>query len=203
MKKLFIGCGIIVVLILGGVGFILYQVWPQMRDLQTQWTVAFERIESVDREYPFDPLAQTELDAPRFAQSLDVRAAIADKLIAAGKRIDELAKQHHNDEGVGVFDMLRGFFQTTTTILPDFAAHLEEARMSWREFAWHTRLLWACLYRVDAGVGPPELEPLRGSYERLKENYARAQRESKELPTSSAPSRSPSSTRPAPSWRRT
>ncbi|HTE06787.1 MAG TPA: hypothetical protein VK824_11360, partial [Planctomycetota bacterium] len=44
------------------------------------------------------------------------------------------------------------------------------------EFAWHTRLLWACLIRVDAGVGPPELEPLRGTFGRLNEAYEAARK---------------------------
>lgn len=48
------------------------------------------------------------------------------------------------------------------------------------EFSWHTRVLWAALARVDAGVAGPELESLRGEYGRFREDYERQMRQQPE-----------------------
>ncbi len=173
MKKLFIGCGIVVLLIVAVLGYITYQVYPQVKEWQSQWETAFTQLQALEREHPFDAQAQlaAPLDARRFEASLALRADLADRLTRVGETFKTVVGKDSEGESLGVVDLLREMFRTATPLLPDFQARLAEQQMSWPEFAFYTRLLWACLYRVDAGVGPPELASLRGAYEKLNQNY--------------------------------
>jgi len=179
MKKLFIGCGIVVLLIVAALGYVTWQVYPQVREWQSQWEGAFTQLQALEQKYPFDAQAQAAapLDAPRFAASLDLRADLADNLTHAYDKLETIAGKDEQGEQLGFVDMIREMFRTAAPLMPDFQAQLSKQQMSWPEFAFYTRLLWACLYRVDAGVGPPELESLRGSYDKLNQNYDRLRQE--------------------------
>jgi hypothetical protein len=181
MKKLFIGCGIVVLLLLGCVAFLVWSFGGEFRQLQEQAEASITRINAVAASHPFDPAAQASLDAERFQRALDVRAAVADDLIQLGEDTQELQRKKDAGE-IGWWDMGHRIVQRATGVMPGFAARLEESQMSWPELAWYTRVMWSVLYRLDIGVGEPGLEPLRNSYTTFKEKYDALRREQKGLP---------------------
>jgi hypothetical protein len=178
MKRIFIGCGIVVLLLLGGIGFLAWRFWPHMQDFKAKTEQAAARLSALNVSAPFDPSAIASLDAGRFAAALDLRAQICDDLKGANER---LSKLQDKDADIG---MLAGMQLTITELgdmTPRFAERLEAAHMSWPEFAWHTRLFWSVLQRVGLGAGDPRLTELSGAYKHLDEVYEQ-EREHAELP---------------------
>ena len=183
MKKLFIGCGIVVLLLLGGLMFLAYEFGPDIRALQTQAKAALASINALQTAHPFDAAAQSSLDAERFQVALDVRAQLADDLVQLGNAMEDLQRKEDSGESdLGWRGMAHQMLGSVTGIMPRFAERLTTAQMSWPEFAWYTRVLWSVLYRVDIGVGEPGLEPLRGSYTTFKTKYDALRRDQKGLP---------------------
>jgi len=172
MKKLFIGCGIVVLLLLGGVVFLVIEFGPDFRALQAQADAALASINALQATHPFDAAAQSTLDPERFARALEVRALLADGLVQVGEDLAELQrKEDAGETDLGMLEMGHRMFRGVTPIMPTFAERLTAAQMSWPEFAWHTRVLWSVLYRADIGVAEPGLEPLRNSYTTFKTKY--------------------------------
>ncbi len=183
MKKLFIGCGIVVLLLLGAAGFLVWRFWPEIRSMHEQAEASIARLNELEVAHPFDPAAQAHLDTVRFARALDLRVDLCDDLVRMGEEMDELKRKVDSGESdLGVFEVVSLQLRALADVLPHFAGRLAAAEMSWPEFAWHTRVLWATLYRVSLGVGSPSLEPLRDDYARFKDAYERAARESEGLP---------------------
>ena len=183
MKKIFIGCGIVVLLILGIVGFLVYEFGADIRAIQEQAEQAVARINALDAKVPFDPAAQTSLDTDRFTTALEVRADLTDELVRIGEDLEEMKrKEDAGETDLGWMAMGHAIIGSMTNVMPMFADRLEAAPMSWPEFSWHTRLLWSVLYRVDIGMGEPDLEPLRNSYTTFKDRYDELRREEKSLP---------------------
>lgn len=183
MKKLFIGCGIVVLLLLGGLMFLAWEFGADIRALQAQAQAALASINEVGKAHPFDAAAQTSLDKERFQTALDVRAQLADDLVALGDEMQELQrKEDAGESDIGWRQMVHRMIGSVTGIMPGFAQRLTAAQMSWPEFAWHSRVLWSVLYRVDIGVAEPGLEPLRNSYSTFKSKYDALRRDQKGLP---------------------
>jgi hypothetical protein len=183
MKKLFIGCGIVVLLLLGGLMFLAWEFGADIRALQAQAQAALASINAVGQAHPFDAAAQSTLDKERFQTALDVRAQLADDLVALGEQMEELQRKEDAGESeLGWRQMVHRMIGSVTGIMPKFAERLSSAQMSWPEFAWHTRVLWSVLYRVDIGVAEPGLEPLRNSYSTFKSRYDALRRDQKGLP---------------------
>jgi hypothetical protein len=183
MKKLFIGCGIVVLLLLGGLMFLAWEFGPDIKGLQAQAQAALASINAVGQAHPFDAAAQTSLDAQRFMVALDVRAQLADDLVQLGDDMQELQRKSDSGESdIGWRELVHRMIGSVTSIMPKFAERLTAAQMSWPEFAWNTRVLWSVLYRVDIGVAEPGLEPLRNSYTTFKNKYDSLRREQKGLP---------------------
>jgi hypothetical protein len=183
MKKIFIGCGIVVLLLLGGVAFLTWRFWGDFTEMRVQATQAVERLNAIAAAQPFDPSAQAGLDTERFAQALDVRALLAADLVQIGTDMEEMQrKEEAGETDIGFFELWSQMFKAVTGLMPNFAARLEETQMSWPEFAWHTRVMWSVLYRVDIGVGEPDLEPLRDRYTDFKAKYDELRRQQEGLP---------------------
>lgn len=178
MKRIFIGCGVVVLLLLGGIGFLTWRFWTPMQEFKAKTEQAAARLNALNVSAPFDPAAVTRLDAARFAAALDLRALICEDLKGANERLSKLTDP---DADVG---MLAGMDLTLTELgamTPRFADRLEAAHMSWPEFAWHTRLFWSVLQRVGMGAGDPRLTELSGAYKHLEEVYDQ-ERKQAELP---------------------
>lgn len=183
MKKLFIGCGIAVLLLLGGLGALVWSFWDDIQLLRTQADSAMQRIEAVEAAWPFSAEGLQQLDGERFVRALELRAALVGDLRQAKDQIEELArKADRGDSEVGFMDFFGQMLGAVSGVLPTVAQRLEEGRMGWHEFAWHSRVLWAVLYRVDVGAADAALQPLRGSYTRLRETYEELRKQQRNLP---------------------
>jgi hypothetical protein len=181
MKKVFIGCGIAVLLGLLGLGYVLYQLWPNVTKVHREWTAAIEQLNALDAQYPFDAKQQAQLDPARFELMLDVRIELADYFTTFAAQMDAMEKSQAERGGPGWIGSLQQFFDQLAPVLTEFASRLKAAGMSPREFAWHTRVMWAVLKRVDDNLAGPELEELRGRYEKFSERYEAMRREQPEL----------------------
>jgi|GEM_PF-1652071 len=183
MKKLFIGCGIVVLLLLGGAGFLAWRFWGAVRDIQIQADAAIVRLNELSTTHPFDAAAQAHLDPERFARALDVRARIGDDVSRVREQLDEMQRKEDSGEtDLGVLELMELTLRAFAPLVPGFADRLIAAEMSWPEFAWHSRVLWATLYRASLGFGSPALEPLRDAWPAFKETYERTAREAHGLP---------------------
>jgi len=172
MKKLFIGCGIAVLLLLAGLGFLVWNFWGPIQAMRTKAEASLVALNDLQSSYPFDPQGLGHLDGERFARALDVRAALVGDFRTIEGELTELSRKADAGEAdVGLLDFLGHMLGAIADVLPAFSRRLEAAQMGWNEFAWHSRVLWAVLYRVDVGAGDAALEPLRGSYTRLRESY--------------------------------
>ncbi len=182
MKKLFIGCGIVVLLLLAGVGVLVWSLWGDFRQMQAQTERSFAQLADLRLRHPFEGEALTHLDGERFARALDLRAqleldysAIQDRFHALDRRSDE------GEDGAGFLDVLRAALQEFAAVLPNFARRLDEAQMSWPELSWHSRVLWSVLHRIDVGAAEPELAPLRGTWDKYSVLYQQLAREQRGL----------------------
>src|SRR5262249_29560833 len=87
MKKIFIGCGIVVLLLLGCIAFLAWRFWPQLQEFRHKTDAAVTRLNALTVAAPFDPAGITTLDTDRFARVLDVRAQICSDLNATTERL--------------------------------------------------------------------------------------------------------------------
>jgi hypothetical protein len=181
MRKVLIGCGVLVLLALGFAGYVGYRLWPSFTALHQAWSDAMAELDALDERYPFDPAAQTELDTGRFDLMLDLRVRLTDYFADVDASIKDIQRQGEADDGPGALDRSSRMIAIMTPTVHEFAVRLEDARMGPTEFSWHTRVLWAALSRVDAGVAGPELEPLRGEFGRFREQYDQQARRQAQL----------------------
>jgi len=173
MRKLFIGCGVVVALLIAALGYVTWRMYPSVKQLVEQWSLAKEQLEKLDTEHPFDPQAQKELDTVRFLSMLEARRSLTAEMQETNARLEELWK----DGEVGVLNQLNQSLDAVSMVMPIYARHLQEVQTGPSEFAWYSRLLWTVLARVDAGAAEPELDPLKNQYTRFKELYDRMARE--------------------------
>jgi hypothetical protein len=181
MKKVLIGCGIVVLLVLVGLGYVGKQIWPNVQRAQSEWQAAFDELQALDREHPFDAAQQLQLDAARFEQMLDVRIALAEDFKRFNAEMEAIGEAHEQDEGPGLIDTFKRYIDHVAPLLSDFAARLREVAMGPDEFAWHTRLLWGALARVDNGLGGPGTEVLRDEYSHFEKRYDTLRRDQEGL----------------------
>ncbi|HVQ24851.1 MAG TPA: hypothetical protein VMV01_06730 [Planctomycetota bacterium] len=177
MKKVFIGCGIVVFIALLAGGYLVWGVWPSMSRLVEQWMAAADELDALDREYPFDPHAQEQLDPARFEQMLDVRVELADYFATFTAQMEAMKQEHEGQDAPGVIGQLRQVFDQIAPVLTEVAARLREAKMSPQEFSFHTRVMWGVLARVDSNLAGNELDALRGRYSKFKADYDTLQRD--------------------------
>jgi hypothetical protein len=171
MRKVLIGCGVLVLLAMGFIGYAGYRLGPSVSGWHKAWVEAVGELNTLDTLHPFDSAGRTQLDAERFEIMLDVRVRLADYFASVNESLRGIETDGKQDDGPGWFELSSSLLETLTPMLHEFAVRLENAGMGPTEFSWHTRVLWAALARVDAGVAGPELEPLRGEYARFRENY--------------------------------
>ena len=131
MKKLLIGCGVLVLLLLSGVGYIYYQMWPYVVAADE----AKEGLVRLEDRFPFDAEAQSLLDAERFATSLEIRIRIGRELADSVSALQASAPTANFDDlgffdKIGVFkDMAGSVVELVSSILPVIVGHLEQASM--------------------------------------------------------------------------
>ena len=170
MKKLLLGCGVLLALGLASMGYVVWQLWPDIQQTAADAEEFERRLMDLEEAYPFEPDEQTELDGSRFATSLDMRVVIGrnvsdwkDSLDAFGDTIEE--------RDLGFIEEIRGLI-TRFTKMFEIIAPLEDFSMSPSEFNYHTRVLWAALDTIDKGLGDdPAFDSLRSHYQTMKKQY--------------------------------
>ncbi len=170
MKKLLLGCGVLLALGLATMGYVVWQLWPDIQQTVSEAEEFERRLLALEEAYPFDGEEQTELDTARFAASLDMRVIIGrnldvwkDDINAFGETIEE--------RDVGFVEEIRGYISRFSEMF-QIIAPMEDFAMSPSEFNYHTRVLWATLATVSQGiVDDPELESLRELYTDMKKQY--------------------------------
>ena len=181
MKKVLIGCGVVVLLALLFFGYLAYRLWPNVMNMQEQWAAASAELTALDRDYPFDVQAQQDLDPQRFGRMLDVRVELADYFTGVGERWTAMEQAHEAEDGPGFIDELKGVIDQIAPVLTEVTTRLRAAEMSPQEFGFHNRVLWAVLARVDDNLAGEELEELRGRYTRFEEVYEAMRKEQPQL----------------------
>ncbi|HZL99639.1 MAG TPA: hypothetical protein VFD43_05230 [Planctomycetota bacterium] len=181
MKKVLIGCGVAVLIALLALGYLAYSVGPSAMKMYREWTAAIEELNALDEQYPFDPRAQTALDPARFGEMLAARVALAEYFASFTDQLEAMQKAEEEDRGPGWIGSIQQVFDQLAPMLTEVAKRLKEARMSPQEFAFHTRVLWAVLARVDENLAGPELEELRGRYTAFHERYETMRRDQPRL----------------------
>ena len=171
MKKLLIGCGAVLLLCLGVMGVVMWQIWPAIESAAAEAEDYHQRLVDLEVNYPFDPLARTELDTVRFATSLDVHAEIKRHMDAWELDMVSYGRQV-TEQDIGSIDQAKEYIRRLTQLYRLFVPPLEEYKLSLSEFSYHTRVLWATLGTIGAGVvNDPELDSLRLLYDNLREAY--------------------------------
>lgn len=180
MKKLLIGCGCLVLLLLGAGGWFVWQFVPAVTAIQDSMVSATTQLNELDQQHPFDEEAQVELDTQRFAQALDIRVGLKDDFARWEADLESI-----DDEDVG----FGNFIETMTGAMTRFADMfellpnaLEGQGMGPTEFIFHSRVLWAALDSIGAGAGGPELDGLRGEYDTMVGAYGQIRQQNPELP---------------------
>jgi hypothetical protein len=181
MRKLFIGCGVVILVIVALGAWFSAPLWPTFSRWHSEWNASIEELNALDDRYPFDIEAQTHLDPARFATMLDLRVELTEYFLDIHDELMDLDRRYEADE-VGFVEVFKTAFERLTPIWNVFHDELDDARMGRTEFAWLTRVLWASLARVDAGVADPELQPLRDSYNRYKAIYDELVRQDRTRP---------------------
>lgn len=146
MNKLLLGCLVLLVLLVGGAGFVVYQVAPAFMEAGERVQAAQVELQELDAQHPFD-VATTSFDAGRFATFLQLRAELKGELAELTERMEAL---RHGD--TGFLDTLRSFAAQGAQIFELLPRQLAAASMGPTEFGYHSRLLQAAL--AAPGSGP-------------------------------------------------
>lgn len=164
MKKILIGCGVLVLLVIVGFGVLAWSVKDEIASMTKEMTASAAQLHELDDEHPFTPPATAaDFDERRFLLSLDARSAMMTELGA----LDEQFKALENGD--------LGFFETITqsmkvgmqaggAVYDAIAAGLAQVDMGPDEFVYHTKVLWASLKAVDAELGGESLAPYRSVF---------------------------------------
>jgi len=178
-KAFFIGCGFLLLLVVGGLAFVGYTFIPPVKALYEQFEVDQPRFSALEDSFPFDVEAESQLDVDRFTTHLELRVTLVDY----ARTLEEDIQRSLNDDSIGFIEQLRVPFTRALGITTHVATTFEEAHMSLSEFAWYSRVLWATLRNLDKGAGGMALAPLRGRYSELRQRWEEATRDDEDAPT--------------------
>lgn len=185
MKKIFIGCGVLALIVLGILGFMAYQIVPVVMEAFDSLQVLGVELVELEEEYPFDESEVEQLDPARFISALEFRVDLASELDLLGVDLTQLGHAL-DEEGPSFFDMgdvLLDIWNRVGPVITRVPDMLRQQQMSASEFGWNSRVMWAALRRIDAGVADDSLEPLRGQFDAFRRAYAELEREdNSELP---------------------
>lgn len=146
LKKLLIGCGVLLILafilVAGGLVFVGIKMRNWGRSMETMAT----QIQETNQLYPFQELTTLELDEQRVRDYFAVRQAVIDR--ARGNRtvtglINAAEKGERYEPG------MREMFYMVTSFLPEmskaFRQQLDERNMSMNEYEYITRAIYTTI----------------------------------------------------------
>lgn len=169
MKKILIGCGVLVLLLGGFVGFILYQLWEPMVALGETWEQSIFALQELEERHPYDSETVTEFDAARFQVALDMRSDMRNPLRELHEAMIAIDKATVSSK---LEAMTRGLdaVRVTFEIVVD---ELSAERMAPSELSHHMMCYWAAASSASAGGGDPAaLAPLIEEYHTFRKLYA-------------------------------
>jgi len=169
MKKILIGCGVVLLLVVGGLGYVAYVLAGDVKAVMVAIDRATSELERLDERYAYDERTAT-LDTQGFLRMLDVREVLAERMQEVGTELEAYAGAAA-DDGPGLLDMAKWVLRTAPDLLGSFTRALEAERMGPTEFGAYTRIMWIALRRIDASAD--DVSTLRGLYGDHKELYER------------------------------
>jgi len=160
MKKVLIGCLIILVLIVGltiGVGWYLF---VKARDFVGSYEGSFAQIQQVDEDFPWSPpAAEAPLNPQRFDQYLQVRSTIHDRLMRV-RLFSELARAAEQETQANITSFqVMSVITEIPGILRDTVDAYRQQEMSFREFRYYSLESLRAI-RAGAEAGDPEMQQL-------------------------------------------
>ncbi len=162
MKKLLIGCGVLIAILLGAVAFLAYQVVPAIQETAQQFEIAAEHLKELDQSHPFSTPPESAFSPERFISALELQETLFGAVLS---RIGSLGQ----DRGL-VETVLEGN-DLVQDSLSDIVEGLTARSMGPTEFSWHSSIFWVSLKRIGAGFGPAALEPYSNCYQDLDQQY--------------------------------
>jgi hypothetical protein len=177
MKKLLIGCGVLFALGLGVLGILAWKLGPAIEEAMVEAGELHQRLETLEEDYPFDAEAQSELDTEHFSTCIDIHVGIKSNLDTWTAEMQSYeAKVEEQD--IGLLDQFKNSFSGLPRLYRLVVPVLEEHKLSLSEFSYHTRVLWATLALISAGVeSDPKLDSLRLLYSKLEADYEKVRSE--------------------------
>ena len=178
MKKIFIGCGVLALIVLGILGFMVYQIGPVVMEAWDAAQLMGRQLGELEQEFPFDEKTVVQLDKKRFASALDFRQELGAKLDLLGVDLNEFGKTVESEDP-SIFnwgDVLSDLWDRISPVMDSVPGMLREHRMSASELGWNTRVMWAALKLIDAGGADESMEPLQGQFDRFRREYAELRR---------------------------
>lgn len=188
MKKLLIGCGCLVLLLGGGLVYLVMSMSPMFdRQQEVEQRVTAELI-ALDETYPFAANPGGNLDPARFERALRLRASLV-------RRLTILEEQRRETEDDGLLDLVPNLLERMIGLVESLPAELEAHELGPSELRYHSSVFWAAL-ADEAAKATPELVPLRrryteltGAWGFLRQNHPDLDELSRLLDTPSAPVR--------------
>ena len=185
MKKLLIGCGCLVLLVLGAGAWFVMQLAPGFTQMQDGVADAAMRMHALDHAHPFDPDSQEELDAERFATALDVRIGLKDDYERWEAKMEALDPGDGAEAFKNLIAAATGAMELMAEQFALVPTALEGTAMSPKEFVFHSKVLWATLDSIGAGAGGDAFDSdLRGQYDIMVGAYGEIRQSDPNLPTS-------------------
>ncbi len=176
MKKIFIGCGVLVLLVLGFLGYVAYQFVPVVQEAIATAERMQQDFTALDQDYPFDETQVEALDIERFSSVLELRIELAQELELLNADFEKFGDDLE-EKDLGIFDMgefagmLMSGMSRVQGLTGSVPSLLRQREMSATELSWHCRVMWATLNLIDAGAADEQLEPLRGEFDTFSREY--------------------------------
>ena len=169
MKKLLIGCGILVLLFLGALGFLGYKLYPSAREMYDSIQSSTVAMEELDRRFPYDPQTADSFDQESFAEALAMRTELRGQMHLVSEIIE--GAEH---EDAGVLDSMAQVFSALSDAIDRLIVTLNSGSMGPTEFSHHMLTYWAAASSAAAGGGDAsELASLIKEFETFKVLYSK------------------------------
>ena len=156
MKKFLLGCLVLILIIAGVGGFLIYKGVGMAKEVAKGMEQTQARVAQLNQQYPFTPPADGVVSAARLDAFLEVEAGTGDQTKEIQQKLD--------GEKAGVREAFRTGMALATSLgmSEEKIAALEEHQMSPGEFNWTLRQVVGTL-QSDAANEDPALQPIAAS----------------------------------------
>ena len=158
MRKLLLGCGIVLLLLVGVFGFMTWKAFQGFQSMFSELASIQENLSATNRRFPFTPPEDGLIAQERFDKWMAVRLPVAK---AANAALAELQKQK---PGLEIFAKLRDVLARPGNAL---ISSLNKNQMSSAEYRYIAGQMIGALESGD-GRARAEAKPLVRAYDQLK-----------------------------------